>query len=383
MKVEETKKNPNEKYIWIAIALLAAAAVIFGIVKNGRVAAMLNPTTAAVSNDSARGDLDADARVDALSAEEPKSYGSVNSIGDYKNMTVAIAPETVITAEDADAYITDYILPQYLEDTNVSAMGDTVNIDFVGYKDGEAFDNGSMEGYDLRLGSGTFIDGFEDGLVGMKAGEETDLNLTFPDDYGVEEMAGQDVVFHVTVNSVKRPRKLDDALAKEIDENAESADAYRASIQLQLQDAEDANYRLEQEGAILEELLANSDLTVNEDAVQWAAVQNLKNTKNQAVSYFGNLTSYLSLTGMTYEELAQDCRTAGDTFIRQVLILDEIAKRENLKADDEDLQAYAEKQGSSLETLKAIAGEKAVQRDALRSKVLRLLIEQTTFNATE
>ena len=131
--------------------------------------------------------------------------GEVTKLGQYKGIEVT-KEDTTVTDAELDQRIASILQanPEITEITDRPAQeGDTVNIDYVGMKDGVAFDGGTAEGYDLELGSGAFIDGFEDGLIGANVGEERSLNLTFPEDYGNADLAGQAVVFYVTVNKIE------------------------------------------------------------------------------------------------------------------------------------------------------------------------------------
>ena len=183
----------------------------------------------------------------------------------YKDIKVQVPPAQKVTDEEVKAEIENAF--QYLEDyddlvdkktTGVVADGDTVNIDYVGTKDGEEFDGGSAEGYDLEIGSGSFIDGFEEGLVGKKIGSELDLNLTFPEDYGVEELNGADVVFHVTLNYVAEMPELTDDLASKLSGGEYSTvDEYVESVRADLQSGYDEEYK---NNAYSQIMLALNDL---------------------------------------------------------------------------------------------------------------------------
>ena len=139
-------------------------------------------------------------------------------LGEYKGLDLTMEIEEVTDA-DVEEYLSYQVQPAEVDDPDaVLQEGDTANLDYVGKKDGVAFDGGTGEGYDLEIGSGTFIAGFEEGMIGMKKGEVRDLDLTFPENYGVEELAGQDVVFTVTLNAIKLLPDLDDAWAEEFSE---------------------------------------------------------------------------------------------------------------------------------------------------------------------
>ena len=147
------------------------------------------------------------------SSKNSTSTGNADSaeklvkLGDYKNIEVEVDKSYEISDNSVQETIENYFLtaPIYTEnkEKDTVADGDVANIDYEGTKDGEAFDGGSAKGYNLKIGSGTFIDGFESGLIGKKVGETVDLNLTFPEDYGSEDLAGKDVVFKVTINSIQ------------------------------------------------------------------------------------------------------------------------------------------------------------------------------------
>ena len=162
----------------------------------------------------------------------------VVKLGEYKGLDLQMEVEEV-TDEDVDTYIGYLLTPEELTDENALVKnGDTVNIDFVGKKDGVAFDGGTGEGYDLEIGSGSFIPGFEDGLIGMKKGETRDLNLTFPEDYFSEDLAGAKVVFTVTVNSIsQKPELTDEWVAKHSEGQYTTVDEFRAANRQELEES--------------------------------------------------------------------------------------------------------------------------------------------------
>ena len=138
---------------------------------------------------------------------------------DYKGLSIEVAPPVQVTEDEIQAYMTSEVeaADLYEETTEgVVEMGDLVNIDYVGTKDGEAFDGGTADNYDLEIGSGSFIDGFEEGLVGQEIGDTVELPLTFPEDYWNEDLAGAEVVFTVTLNAIKELPELTDEIAKKV-----------------------------------------------------------------------------------------------------------------------------------------------------------------------
>ena len=168
------------------------------------------------------------------SALDTADLSKLVTLGQYKNLELSVNSAKV-TQEDIDAQIENALSSEaeQVEVTNRAVKeGDIVNIDYEGKKDGVAFDGGTAQGYDLTIGSGTFIDGFEDGLIGAKIGDTLDLNLTFPENYGAAELAGQDVVFTVKVNSIKEEKlpELTDELAKKINPEVKNVDEFKAYI---------------------------------------------------------------------------------------------------------------------------------------------------------
>ncbi len=183
---------------------------------------------------------------------------------DYSNIPITVAAETEVTDDMVDNYV-NYTLSsdasyQEVTDHDTVENGDTVNIDYTGTKDGEKFDGGSATGYDLVIGSGSFIDGFEDGLIGHKVGETVELNLTFPDDYSNTDLAGQDVVFTVTINKIEQlvtPELTDEWVAEQDISNVSTVDEYKDYVRNQLQTYYDDDYRTREEEAIADYLIDN------------------------------------------------------------------------------------------------------------------------------
>ena len=167
------------------------------------------------------------------------------TLGNYKGLTLTAVREEVTDA-DIDAEL-DALRQQYpaVVEGRAAKEGDVANIDYVGTKDGVAFDGGTASGYNLSLGNGGFIDGFEDGVVGMMPGEEKDLNLTFPEEYHSAELAGQDVVFHVTLNQLMSPEEtaVDDDLAKRaLGDDSAVLEDLREQVSASLESQAEANY---------------------------------------------------------------------------------------------------------------------------------------------
>ena len=246
-----------------------------------------------------------------------------------------------------------------------------VNIDYVGMKDGEAFDGGTAEGYDLELGSKTFIDGFEDGLVGVKTGEERSLNLTFPEAYHDEELAGQEVVFDVTVNRIEEKREavLDDNFVQRMSDFS-TVDEFKADTLAEMEAERESQADQQIEADALQKALDNSEFDVNQEAVE-DQFQKQMDYYNSMVQMYGmNLADYVAMFGMTEDQFQEELKSAAETAIRQQLLIDAIAEAENLQVEDADRELVAKEYGTDVEALKASYGEEAVDETAKMYKVI-------------
>ena len=213
-------------------------------------------------------------------------------LGEYKGLTVKIAPIEV-TDEEILAQISANAGSDAMEDVTEGTVeeGDTANIDYVGKLDGEAFDGGTAKGYDLEIGSGTFIDGFEDGLVGVKIGDTVDLTLTFPESYPSEELAGKETVFTVTVNSVKRMKELTSDLVSTItDGEYTDVDAYKESVKETLIKNKEDLYPLVKEKLIDPNTIIVDAKSGTSGAGRGAKIPNLFCEVNESIKAYGVTT---------------------------------------------------------------------------------------------
>lgn len=277
-----------------------------------------------------------------VSSAEKASVSASITIADYKGLTLT-AEKTEVTEEMVDEQI-EALLEWYPAEVTGRAaqLGDTANIDFAGYKDGVAFDGGTAEGYDLVLGSGSFIDGFEDGVVGMNIGDERDLDLTFPENYGSEELAGQDVVFHVTLNSLSSAEetKADDELAKRVmeDESATIEDL-RADLAEQLKNEAELTYFNEAGLELLNQIIENSEIICDTADVE-EMFEQLKTTYTTYASQYGiDLETYLTYFMQTDED---GLREISEDMVKQEMVLNVIIENEGLTATEEQKDTLAQ-----------------------------------------
>lgn len=305
------------------------------------------------------------------------------ALGEYKGLKVELEPVQVTDEELQDEVRYNVQLADALEEFTEGTveLGDTANIDYEGKLDGVAFDGGTAKGYDLIIGSGSFIDGFEDGLVGVKVGDTVDLPLSFPENYYSDELAGKDVVFTVTVNSVKRMPELTDELVNTITDG-EYTDVASYQDHLRSQLLEDKESQKDSE--ILNNLMvqvANS-CTINEYPQEMVdyGMTNMENSYRQyAQSYNMEYADFLeAYLGMTEESFKEAALEAVKQNLQQELYLKAIAEAENMEISDEEYQEgrqrFADQYGyDSGEELEKDFGEGTIRISILQEKVMNFL----------
>lgn len=296
------------------------------------------------------------------SAEELADEASIK-LGEYKGLTLTAEKEKVTdeAVEERMGYLVEAYPPSVTD--RAAELGDTANIDYEGTKDGITFQGGTAYGYDLELGSGTFIDGFEDGIVGMMPGDERDLNLKFPDQYQNEELAGKEVVFHVILNELKdvKASKLDDDLAKRVleDENA-TLETLRVHVRDEMELSAEVNFYLEAGIELLNQVVENADITCDPDAVE-AAYNEMADYYGEQAKYFGmELEDFMTAVySMSLDEL----KSYAEMNVKQEMVMNEIIKLEKLEATAEQKEMLARMNKlSSAEELINQYGEEEAER---------------------
>lgn len=343
---------------WIAAALVCALALTGGCGKS---------KTADSAKDAASG----------IAAQYPES--KITKLGNYKGVEISSA-DTEVTDEEIQNEIDNLLAsnPSYqkLDKTTVED-GDWVNIDFVGKKDGEAFEGGSSDegGYDLLIGSGSFIDGFEDGLIGKSVGESLSLPLTFPDPYPQNtDLAGQEVVFDVTINAIEEqvtPEWNDEFV--QANTEYQTADEYVEALKASLQEQKDS----QKSYYVMQAIVNDSEFECADSDVQ-TVVDAKKQQYQTYASYYGmGLEDFLSATGMSEDTLKEDSIFQ----VKCTLAIDAVAKAENMTISDEEYQTgladLAEQYGAdSAESFEEQYGKEDIENSLLYDKVLDFLTEQ-------
>ncbi len=318
---------------------------------------------------------------------------------DYKDITVEAAPAQQATDEEVAQsiemsfhYLEDYdeLVDKVTEGT--VKEGDLVNIDYVGTMDGEEFDGGSAEGYELEIGSGSFIEGFEDGLIGKEIGSEVDLELTFPEDYGNEELDGKDVNFHVTLNYVAKMPEVTDEIAEKIsDGEYDNVDDFEASVREDIQSDYDAEFK----EAVLNEILGSLVETYTieeypEENVQYYMDQIMEQYINPYADMYGmSVDDFLSSAyGMSTDEfIEKELRPTAEYNLSQEIILSAIAEKEGMEMSDEELeerlQTIADSYGVTIEELTDGMDMEVIRKSELQQKVLDMLFDEVTIVEVE
>lgn len=311
------------------------------------------------------------------------------TLGEYKGIEVSVdAP--VVTDEYLDSYI-DYVLQSNMVTTEITDRpveeGDIVNIDYEGKIDGVAFDGGTAQGYDLTIGSGTFIDGFEDGLIGAETGETVDVNVTFPENYQGEEVAGKDAVFTVTVNSisVETLPELTDEFVQGLDVGVNTVEEYRQYAYDLLMEEEQATHDSNAEIAVLEAVMAGSQIQdPPEDMTNRYYNRIIDNMTYYASLYGYDLETFLSMQGTSEDAIRESAAQAG----QEIIVMQAIADAEGLSVTNEELDAEIETNAGSLgyddvEEYRASLDVEGYREYMMSEKVLNFLLENAVVTDVE
>lgn len=262
-------------------------------------------------------------------------------LGDYKGLEYNL-DEVAVSDEEVDAEL-NRMREQYAEvqTKDGAAEGDTVNIDYEGFKDDVAFDGGKGTNYDLVLGSHSFIPGFEEKLVGVKAGEEKDLNLTFPENYHAKDLKGAAVVFKVKVNEVKTKvlPEVNDEFAKDVNAaGVETVADLKNMIRTRIEDGKKSQAENKADTALMDKLVENAEIDLPEVLVEEEVNNQIQQLAQQISQYGMNFNQYLSMMGKKIEDVRAEYTDNATKTAKLRLILEEIAKVEALEPTEEDLE---------------------------------------------
>ncbi len=306
-------------------------------------------------------------------------------LGQYKGLEVSVTrPE--VTDEYTDNYI-KYVLTQNAELQEVTGRaaqnGDILNIDYAGEIDGAAFNGGTASGKDLALGSHTFINGFEDGLIGTNKGDKVDLNLTFPENYGKKELAGKDVVFHVTVNKIQESvvPELSDETVKKIQPDCNTVEEYKAFVKDLLTKDAEKYYDQALESKLIEAAKAGATFK-NDPEDQLVEVYYQKALKNMSMfaAQYGMTTEQMvsQYYGVTMDEFEKKGREGAKESAQEALLMQAIANAEKIEVSKDEINAMIKKEidngdFASEEELKKSLGDEDIRDYVMADKVMNIL----------
>ena len=308
------------------------------------------------------------------------------TLGEYKGVEVKKA-EAVVTDEDVENELTAARKKNgRLIDVEDGAIedGDNTIIDFTGYIDDKTFDGGAGTDYPLVIGSHSFIEGFEDQLIGKKKGETCDVNVTVPAEYHADELAGKPAKFVVTIKEVKRNElpELNDEFASEVSD-FDTLDEYKADIRKKLQEKKEQDAKVENENNVIEKVVENAQMELPQPMVDTQAREMVENYARRLQSQGLNINDYMKYTGMTPEKLMEQMRPEAEKRIKTRLVLEKVVEVENVEVSDEKLDEQINEIAASYKLegakLKEMMGEREkeqIREDLKVQAAIDLLVEQ-------
>ncbi|MFS0822503.1 trigger factor [Bacillus sp. 1P02SD] len=307
-------------------------------------------------------------------------------LGDYKGLEVEKLDDTV-TDEEVDAEI------KQLQERNAELVvkedgtvenGDTVVIDFEGFVDGEAFEGGKAENYSLEIGSGSFIPGFEEQLVGVAAGAEKDVEVTFPEEYHAENLAGKPATFKVKVHEIKGKElpELDDEFAKDVDDEVETLDELKAKTRTRLEETKKQDAENSLKDTLIEKASENAEIDIPEAMINTELDRMLREFEQRLQMQGMNLDLYFQFSGQDENALREQMKEDAGKRVRVNLTLEAIANAENIEVSEEEINAELENMstmyGVSAEQLKQmLGGVDGVKEDLKIRKAIDFLVENS------
>ena len=309
------------------------------------------------------------------------------TLGDYKGLKVDKV-STRVTQKEVDEEIekerernarTIEVTDRAVQDK------DEVTLDFEGFVDGVAFEGGKGEDYPLTIGSGSFIPGFEEQLIGAEIDKEVEVNVTFPKEYHSEELAGKDATFKCTVHTIKAKElpELDDEFASEVSE-CETMDAYRAEVKKDIKERKERTGKEKKENQAVDQAIENAQMDIPEAMIEFQVRQMADDFARRIQQQGLTVEQYFQFTGMTAEKMMEEMRPQAEKSIKTRLVLEAIVKAENIEVSDErveeELTKMAEAYQMEVEKLKEFMGEnekKQIKEDLAVQEAITLLVNES------
>lgn len=309
------------------------------------------------------------------------------TLGEYKGLEVE-KQDVEVTDEDVDEEIKrlqERHAELVVKEEGKVEEGDTVVIDFEGFIGDEAFEGGKGENYSLEIGSGQFIPGFEEQLVGKESGEETDVNVTFPEDYHAEELAGKEAVFKVKIHEIKYKElpELDDEFAKDVDDEAETLEELKKKKREQLEEQRKAEAENKTRQELIEKAAENAQVDIPEVMIENELEQMLREFEQNLQMQGMTMEMYTQFSGQDEDELKEQMKEDAEKRIKSSLTLEAIAKEENIEPTEEDIDAELEKMSSMYgiekdRIVEMLGGNtNTIKGDLRNSKAVDFLVEHS------
>ncbi len=309
------------------------------------------------------------------------------TLGEYKGIE-AQKQEATATAEEIDTEINRMAqnAARIITVEREAREGDTAVIDFEGFRDGVAFDGGKGEGFELKLGSGSFIPGFEEQVVGMNAGEEKDINLTFPEDYHAAELAGAAVVFHVKLHEVKETilPELDDEFVKDVSE-FDTMEELRADVEKNILTRKQGNFDRAFENAVLEKAVANMTVEIPDSMVEEELDRQMERMDYELRAQGASMQAYANMLGGSMDAVKNSLRPGALSAVKTNVMLEAVAEAEALEVSEEECEAeyakLAEGYQMELDKVKELLTAESLKGDLLLRKAHKLLVDSAVVAA--
>ena len=309
-------------------------------------------------------------------------------LGDYKGLEIE-KQETELTDEELQESIDhslSHLADMVVKEDGVVENGDTVNIDFSGSVDGEAFEGGQAEKYDLEIGSGSFIPGFEEQLEGLKTGEEKDVVVTFPEEYHAEELAGKEATFKTKINEIKFKEvpELDDEIANELDSEANSVDEYKENLRKRLAEQKETNAENVEKEEAINKATENAKIDIPQAMINTELDRMIQEFGQRIQQQGLDLQTYYQISGQNEEQLRDQMKDDAEQRVKTNLTLTAIADEENIEVSDEDIDKELEKMSEqfniSVEDIKSTLGNTDIVKNDVRiQKVIDLLRDNAKY----
>ena len=306
-------------------------------------------------------------------------------LGDYKGLEIE-KQNVELTDEELQESIDHqlgHLAEMVVKEDGAIENGDTVNIDFDGYVDGEQFEGGQAEGYDLEIGSGSFIPGFEEQLVGVKTGEEKDVNVIFPEEYHAEELAGKEATFKTKVNEIKFKDvpELTDEIANELDAEANTVDEFKENLRKRLTEQKETDAENNQKEEAINKAANNATIDVPEAMINTELDRMVQEFGQRMQQQGLNLETYFQISGQDESQLREQMKDDAEERVKTNLTLTAIADAEEVEVSDDDIDKELEKMSGqfniSVEDIKQTLGNTDIVKNDVRiQKVIDLLVEE-------